>query len=128
MVHSPENLQDNSVCEIDKSCCGGGEPTSSCTLDPTEMPERLKRWRLLFAQATKYAVGSTSAEFRFASSDYLRDELTELIKLEQVCCAHISWELSQSDGQQILTLFGEEQALPKLTALLIPTHPEGVVQ
>lgn len=128
MIHSPESLQDNRVCAIDKSCCGGGEPAFSCTLNPAEMPERLERWRTLFAQVLKYTVSMTLAEFRFASSEYLRGELTELVKLEQVCCAHIYWELSQSGDQQILTLFGDEQALPKLTTLLIPSHPEGAVQ
>lgn len=128
MTISSENPQTISACTIDKSCCEGEETGPSCTLVPTEMPERLKRLQVLFAQAKKHTVGTGFAKYWFNNTEHLRDELTELVKLEQVCCAHISWKLSQLGDQQILTLTGEEAAIPKLISLLIPVQPEGVVQ
>lgn len=128
MTISSEIPQTISACAIDKSCCEGEETGPSCTLIPAEMPERLKRWQTLFAQVKKYTVGMGSAKFWFNNTEHLRDELTELVKLEQVCCAHISWKLSRSGDQQILTLTGEEADTPKLISLLIPVQPEGVAQ
>lgn len=128
MTDSSEIPQAISACIIDKSCCEGEGTGPSCTLTPAEMPERMKRWQTLFAQVKNYTVVMGSAKFWFNNTEHLHDELTELVKLEQVCCAHISWRLSQSGDQQILTLTGDEADTPKLLSLLIPAQPAGVAQ
>lgn len=112
-------------CAIDQSCCGGADATvveeESCTLNPSEMPERVARWKALFHGVLSYEIESGCAKFHFEDTSHLRNELEELIKLEQVCCAHVSWKLQRWNGQQLLLLSCEEKTLRAFLHAFIPS-------
>jgi|TARA_R110002110_G_scaffold103751_4_gene262115 hypothetical protein len=109
---------DGPSCAIDKSCCGGASEAElvdvGCTLNPAEMPERVQRWQALFGQMLGYEHRLDHAVFRFAQSEGLDGKLRELVKLEQVCCAHVSWGLKMESNQVLLTLKAEPEALGAL--------------
>lgn len=110
-------------CAIDKSCCGGtAEATlieDGCTLNPSEMPERRARWQTLFAQALGHDVGEGEALFRFQRTPALEAELSELVKLERVCCAHVGWDLKSDRDEVLLTLKADAGALGVLVKRLM---------
>ncbi len=109
-------------CAIDRSCCGGGADAAqevspivdACTLDPKEMPERLARWQALFAQNLGHEQRNEAAVFRFEQTSALDAELQELVKLEQICCAHVGWELKSVGDETHLTLKADAGALEAL--------------
>jgi hypothetical protein len=104
-------------CAIDQSCCGGPSANGvedSCTLDPSDMPERVARWQALFGQMLGYAHEGSEAVFRFDRACALDAELQELVKLERVCCAHVVWDLKSVGDETHLTLKADEGALGAL--------------
>ncbi len=114
----PVSERAGASCAVDRSCCGGGAVGAlideGCTLDPVEMPERLARWQALFGQMLGYDRRPDHAVFHFAQSAGLDAELRELVKLEQVCCAQVSWDLKVESKQVLLTLKAEPQVLSAL--------------
>lgn len=115
-------------CAIDKSCCGGAAEVASqeiasvkdgCTLNPSEMPERLARWQELFGQILGHEEGGGVAVFRFARTPALEAELRELVKLEEICCAHVSWDLKTFSDETHLTLKADVGALKVLVRELV---------
>lgn len=134
MANTMLEMPASTSCAIDQSCCGDADTKvveeKSCTLKPSEMPERVARWKSLFAMVLSREIKSESAKFRFQDTIHLRTELEELIKLERVCCAHVSWKLQRVTDYQILILSCEEKALQPLLRVLTPssmtTENEGV--
>jgi hypothetical protein len=116
-------------CAVDRSCCGGGPEVAlideSCTLDPAEMPERLARWQTLFRQVLGHDAGEGEAVFRFERTTALGAELQELVKLEQICCAHVRWELMGVGDEIHLTLKSDAGALESLVTGLMSGESGG---
>ncbi|WOF75229.1 hypothetical protein QMT40_002899 [Parvibaculaceae bacterium PLY_AMNH_Bact1] len=116
------NENEGPSCAIDKSCCGGVSANeivdAGCTLNPAEMPERLGRWQVLFGQMLGYDRRPDHAVFRFLQSAELDAELQDLVKLEQVCCAHVSWDVRVEGNEVLLTLTAEQEVLGVLVRSL----------
>ncbi len=114
----PVSERAGASCAVDRSCCGGGSVGAlideGCTLDPAEMPERVARWQALFGHMQGYDHRPDHAVFHFAQNEELNSELLELVKLEQVCCVHVSWDLKVESKQVLLTLKAEPQVLSAL--------------
>lgn len=117
---------DGPVCRVDQSCCNSAEPKpadkleTQCTLNPAEMPDRVARWRALFGKVMSHSEASGSAVFVFPQDPSVARELAELVKLERVCCAHVSWELEQTSDALIVTLSAESSALDTLVKGFLP--------
>ncbi len=113
-------FHEGAACAVDRSCCGGASEANlvdaGCTLNPSEMPERVARWRALFGDMLGYDRRSDHVVFRFSSSADVDATLLELVKLEQVCCRHVSWGLEREGKETLLTLRAEPAALGALVA------------
>jgi len=120
---------DGPSCAVDKSCCGGAAEVvlseEGCTLNPSEMPERLARWQALFGQVLGHDAREGEAVFRFQRTAALGAELLELVKLEQICCAHVSWELMSVGDETHLTLKADAGALEALVTGLMRSEFGG---
>ncbi len=123
-MENAENLEaDGPSCAVDQSCCGEQEPFTMpelCTLDPSEMPGLVARWRTLFGLTTGYEKLNTTAQFIFPRQGRIRSELDDLVKLERVCCAHVSWEIDEKPNSIVLTLKADADALEDLVKGFIP--------
>jgi len=129
MEKNEELIAEGSVCAVDGSCCGGAEAgatedAATCTLTPSEMPERVARWQRLFGGVLSSDVQPGEAAFVFHNNATVRGELNELIKLERVCCAHVSWSLDESPDRLILILRAGSGALMSLVNGFMPSAPE----
>lgn len=127
-VHRPV---DGASCAVDRSCCGeteavaGGEP--SRTLAPLEMPERIARWKAMFATTQDRERTAGAAVFHFDDTPHSRSELEVLVALERKCCGHVSWHVSRRRGgvsnRLTLTLKSDEQSLQSILKRLLPPYP-----
>jgi|GEM_PF-5546651 len=125
---APETKGEGPACAVDKFCCGGAPEVASpeiasiedgCTLNPSEMPERLARWQELFGQILGQEEGDGEAVFRFERTPVLEAELRELVMLEKICCAHVSWGLKTVSDETHLTLKADAGALGVLVRELV---------
>jgi hypothetical protein len=120
---------DGPSCAVDKSCCGGTPEVAAlqegCTLDPSKMPEQLARWQALFGRMLGHTHDNDEAVFRFERTPALDAELQELVKIEQVCCAHVGWDLKSFDTETHLTLKADADALGALVRGFTNGGPGG---
>ena len=93
---------------------------ASCTLNPLEMPERVVRWRTLFGHVLGCLLTPSEAVFKFENTTRLKSELGELIKLERICCAHVSWILDETPHGLTLTLKADANSLESFVSAFAP--------
>ena len=110
---------------IDGSRRGGtdieeSQNQTSCTLNPSEMPERVVRWRTLFDHVLGHLLTPSEAVFKFKNTTNLKSELSELIKLERICCAHVSWNLDENPYVLTLTLKASAKSLDSFMSSFAP--------
>ena len=109
------------LCADDRSCCGASESDAvqdrSCTLNPSELRERLAWWKALFTRVVDYQRTPSAAVLTFDNTAGLRSELDELIKLERICCAHVSWQIETTPQNLMLTLKADASSLDALEAM-----------
>lgn len=118
-------IADPSASAVDGSCPGGTvqdivKEELSCTLDPSSIQFGIARWRRVFKNIQDYRLSSAEARFEFNHTKALRTELEELIKQEQICCAHVSWSLDVTPDQLILTLVADSEALKPIVNAFMP--------
>ncbi|MCZ6859050.1 MAG: hypothetical protein O7I42_01995 [Alphaproteobacteria bacterium] len=110
---------------VDESRRGGtdleeSQNQASCTINPSEMPERVARWRTLFGHALGYLLTPSEAVFKFKNTTDLKSELGELVKLERICCAHVSWNLDETPHGLTLTLKADAKSLESFVSAFAP--------
>ena len=93
---------------------------ASCTIKPSEMPERVARWRTLFGHVLGFLLTPSEAVFKFKNTTNLKSELGELIKLERICCAHVSWILDETPYVLTLTLKADAKSLDSFMSAFAP--------
>jgi len=88
---------------------------ASCTLTPAEMPDRVTR--SLYCRLTP-----GEAVITFDNTDWVKSELDELVKLERICCAHVTWSLLETPARLSLTLLAAPGALRAIIAAILPNQ------
>lgn len=74
----------------------------------------------MFENIQDHRLSSSDARFEFNYTKELKSELEELIKQEQICCAHVSWSLDVTPDQLILTLVADSEALKPIVNAFMP--------
>ena len=98
------------------------ETMAACTLTPAEMPDRVARWRDLFSHALNSRLTPGEAVITFDNTDWVKSELDELVKLERICCAHVTWSLLETPARLSLTLLAVPGALRAIIAAILPNQ------
>jgi hypothetical protein len=74
-------------------------PLIACSLTAAEMPERLRRWRVLTERALVARDATASGvQLRFRAEPGVAEELTELAALERDCCGFASFQVTSTPG------------------------------
>jgi hypothetical protein len=89
------------------------EETIACALTNTELVTRGERWRTFGGEALR-RVAETDKGLRvtFRWSRQAEQELRELAGLERECCAFATWTVRTDDGDLLLDVEGEGDAVP----------------
>ncbi|MCI4339803.1 MAG: hypothetical protein L3K06_01635 [Thermoplasmata archaeon] len=102
----------------------GSAAPVACTLDANSLADRKVRWtRFVRAAAIDQERGSGVLRVRFRPGDATSAELRELVVLEQGCCAHLRWGVTERQEGVYLTVVGDESDLDGLGVLA--TLPES---
>lgn len=85
----------------------------ACTLNEHDRGTRRERW-LTFGDEAFGRVEETDAGLRitFRRSPQAERELHELAELERECCAFATWTVWTNDGNLVLDIQGEGDAVP----------------
>ena len=85
---------------------GGGSVATArdlpiaCTLTPSDVPGRLRRWQRLHERAAPSAeLSAGRLEIRYRAADGVLDELRALVDAERSCCAFVTWDVTDTDGR-----------------------------
>lgn len=95
------SCETSGVCSVDRSCGCGSSPADrarsiGCTLEESEMPQRLNSFRALFERGLKARTASSGrAEWTFAWSASLEAEARELAAAEQGCCNFFRFDIER---------------------------------
>ena len=95
------------------------ETMAACTLTPAEMPDRVARWRDFYSHALNSRLTPGEAVITFGNTDWVKSELDELVKLERICCAHVTWSLLETPARLSLTLLAAPRALRAIIAAIL---------
>ncbi len=80
-----------------------GELPVACTLGASDGPARLHRWQHLHQIAAPTAqLTSGELEVRYQPGPEVLAELQDLVDEERVCCAFVSWAVTEDSGQPVL--------------------------
>lgn len=75
----------------------------ACTLGPSDGPARLQRWQHLHQTAAPTAqLTDGQLEVRYQPGPEVLTELQQLVAEEQLCCAFVSWVVTEDRGQPVL--------------------------
>lgn len=75
----------------------------ACTLGPGDGAERLRRWRVLVADASpSVSRDGPLLEVRFRPDAGVLNELVALTVAEQECCSFVTWTATCDDGRPLL--------------------------
>ncbi len=98
-----------------------GELPVACTLGASDGPARLQRCQHLHQIAVPTAqLTNGELEVRYQPGPEVLAELQDLVAEEQVCCAFVSWAVTEDSGQPILHVTapaGSPQDIEPIAAL-----------
>lgn len=96
-----------------------------CTLGVSDGPTRLRRWQLLHQRADPTThLTHGELEVRYRPGTGVLGELQELVAEERVCCAFVSWVVSEDAGQPVLRVTApasSPESIEPIAALLTAT-------
>lgn len=102
-----------------------GELPVACTLGASEGPSRLQRWQHLHEVAIPVAqLTNGELEVRYQSGPGVLAELRDLVAEERVCCAFVSWAVTEDSGQPVLRVtspHGSPQDIEPIAAMFAAT-------
>lgn len=77
----------------------------ACTLSASDGPARLRRWQNLH-QSTPPTAQLTNGvlEVHYQPGPEVLAELQDLVAEERVCCAFVSWAVTEDSGQPVLRI------------------------
>lgn len=97
----------------------------ACTLGASDGPARLQRWKRLHRIAALTAqLINGELEVRYQAGPEVLAELQDLVTAQRVCCAFVSWAVTQDSGQPILRVTapaGSPQDIEPIAAMFAAT-------
>lgn len=85
----------------------GGSEAIACTLDAADLGERSAEWESLSRNALVAASRTgESVRLTYANRTDVAIELKRLVELERACCPFLSWDITQSSEELLLTVSG----------------------
>lgn len=98
-----------------------GELPVACTLGTSDGPARLQRWQHLHQIAAPTAqLTNGELEVRYQPGPQVLAELQDLVSKERVCCAFVSWDVTEDRGQPVLRVTappGSPQGIEPIAAM-----------
>ena len=98
----------------------------ACTLGASDGPGRFRRWqRLHQLAAPTYQLTNGELEVRYQAGPEVLAELEALVAAERVCCAFVSWAVTEDGGQPVLRLTapaGSPQDIEPIAAMFAATN------
>ena len=84
----------------------------ACTLGPSDGAARIEQWQMLLAShRVGRSRGEGYLEVRFRNDEEVAGELDRLVVAERDCCSFVDWSLAARDGELVLTITGDDEAL-----------------
>ncbi len=103
-----------------------GELPVACTLGASDGPARPQRWQHLHQVAAPTAqLTYVELEVRYQPGPQVLAELHDLVAKERVCCAFVSWVVTEESGQPVLRATapsGSPQDIEPIAAMFEVTH------
>ncbi len=103
-----------------------GELPVSYTLRASDGPARLQRWQHLHQIAAPTAqLTNGELEVRYQPGPEVLAELQDLVYEERVCCAFVSWTVTEDSGQPALRVTapsGSPQDIEPIAAMFAATE------
>lgn len=113
--HTPDG-----PCDDECGCLSPVEEVAApiaCTLEVTEVPQRLRDWRAVRREAVAREETATGVRLVF-DRDVDVARLATLAATEQDCCGFLRFDLAISPDQVVLEVRGPEDARPSIDALV----------
>lgn len=92
---------------------------SSCTLNSSELPQRMTEIELLSGEAPlSVERGDRKAALHFRRNDQLRGRLEELVAKEAECCSFLDLEISEAADTITLSIARPHDAQPTINGFV----------
>ena len=93
---------------------------AGCTLDASELVERIAEWREVSSQAISRSVEAEKITSRYPSDPELLKRLRQLIAAEAECCAFLRFTIQEGEHQTVVELAFPAEARPLIEAVTSP--------
>jgi DNA-binding transcriptional MerR regulator len=110
-THTPDG-----PCDADCGCVSDAAPPVACTLDPDELPGRLRDWKDFGAHVVARTPVDGGVRLQLHPTAPL-DELAQLMKAEQGCCAFFAFALTVDSRGVALEVRAPAEGLAAVEAL-----------
>jgi hypothetical protein len=87
-----------------------------CTLDDRSLAARGAEWRSLLGEASSREAVEEGARLVFPSDPWLLERLERLVAAESECCAWMTFDVSVSNEQLVVTVSGPPETRAALAA------------
>lgn len=94
----------------------------ACTLEAGEGRDRLAGWDSVWGRHGRgIEQDAGCVTLRFRDDDGVAAELDHLVESERSCCPFLGWQLAHSDGELVVRITGDDDALASLPIALQPS-------
>lgn len=93
---------------------------NGCTLDSSEMVERVNAWRDVSSKAISRKVGPTKITSEYPPEPLLVQQLKDLIAAEAVCCSFLKFDFREERDRIVVELEFPEDARAMVEGVLAP--------
>jgi hypothetical protein len=101
-------------------------PLVACTLTDADLAAQAGRWKRLRAEAGIDRVTTDDGlRTTFRDDPAVEQELTELVAVENECCAWASWEIAREDGVLVMQARSTGDGIAALHGML--AHSRGAL-
>ena len=103
-------------CDVGCGCVGEPSPSLACTLEPAELPKRIQDWKDFGACVVARTPIDGGVRLQLTDTAPV-DELAQLMKAEQGCCAFFSFALTVDSRGVALEVRAPAEGLAAVEAL-----------
>ncbi|HEU4751043.1 MAG TPA: hypothetical protein VFT54_08295 [Acidimicrobiia bacterium] len=79
----------------------------ACSLEGNQARQRWLDWGAVIADRLSEERSPLELRVRFRDDESVRVELNRLVAAERECCGFVAWDLSDLDGELVLSVTGE---------------------
>ena len=95
---------------------------NGCTLESSELIERIAEWREVSSQAISRRVEAERITSTYPPDPDLLERLQDLIAAEAECCAFLDFTIQEGERQTVVELAFPADARPLIEAVMAPPH------